>query len=143
MPKGSRRRAAPVPLRGREPLEESRYDLFGFIGIFLRRWWVFVLAMALAGPGAYAFSLSQTPQFESTAVVQVQSVTNPGTVTAGDLQTSQQLARDFAGVVLTQKILEAASSGISIFAADPTDRGAKRAIAAYEALASEVLTRAA
>ena len=41
------------------------------------------------------------------------------------------------------KILEAASSGISIFAADPTDRGAKRAIAAYEALASEVLARAA
>ena len=41
------------------------------------------------------------------------------------------------------KILEAASSGISIFAADSKDSGARRAVKAYETLAAEVRTRAA
>jgi len=41
------------------------------------------------------------------------------------------------------KILEASSAGISIFASDVSDRGARRAVEAYEALAAEVRTRAA
>ena len=48
-----------------------------------------------------------------------------------------------ADIPTNSKILESASAGTSIFAADPHDRGAKRAVAAYEALAHEVRARAA
>ncbi len=41
------------------------------------------------------------------------------------------------------KILETSSAGVSIFAGDLKDRGTRRAVAAYEALAGEVLSRAA
>ena len=53
-------------------------------------------------------------------------------------------AQVFASDIPTNsKILEAASAGMSIFAADANDRGAQRAVQAYEALASEVRNRAA
>ena len=48
-----------------------------------------------------------------------------------------------ANIPTNSKILEAASSGVSIFAADPKNRGARRAVKAYEALAAEVRSRAA
>ena len=41
------------------------------------------------------------------------------------------------------KILEAASTGVSIFAAGSANRGARRAVRAYETLAAEVRARAA
>ena len=53
-------------------------------------------------------------------------------------------ARVFASDIPTNsKILEAASAGISVFAVRSRDRGARRAVDAYEALAHEVLSRAA
>ena len=48
-----------------------------------------------------------------------------------------------ADIPTNSKILESTSAGVSIFAHDLSDRGVKRAIAAYEALASEVVARAA
>ncbi len=62
---------------------------------------------------------------------------------AGYLQ-EQWEAEMFASRIPTNsKILEASSSGLSIFAPGARGRGVRRAVDAYEALAEEVLTRAA
>ena len=64
--------------------------------------------------------------------------------TVADYLHEQWGAEVFASNIPTNsKILEAASAGVSIFAANVQDRGVRRALDAYEALANEVRDRAA
>jgi chromosome partitioning protein len=58
---------------------------------------------------------------------------------------SEELGSEMFGanIPANSKILEAASAGVSIFAVDTRDRGVRRAVDAYEALAKEVRDRAA
>ncbi len=82
----------------------------------LRRWvWLIVAATALVGGTAFAVSRLLPPTYTATATLLVQQQSSPVTGQQwSDVQTSQQLARTYEKMLLTQPVLEQVIAGLGL-----------------------------
>lgn len=88
-------------------MEEERVDLRRYLDVLLRWWWLLLLGPIVAGAGAYAFSIQQTPQYRAATLVLVQQRSGLSLPNAGDFQLSQVLASTYKEVLTTRPVLEA------------------------------------
>lgn len=87
-----------------------------WIALMLRRWgWLIALATLLVGGTAFAVSRVLPSSYTATATLFVQQQASP---VAGqqwsDVQTSQQLARTYEKMILTQPVLEQVIAGLGL-----------------------------
>lgn len=78
-----------------------------YISIFLRRWWLVVLAALLAAGIGYLFSRSQDPVYRATTSVIVGQSIQATQLDSGDIQTSERLALTYGDIARRQPVLEA------------------------------------
>lgn len=78
-----------------------------YISIFLRRWWLVVLAAMLAAGIGYLYSRSQDPVYRATTSVIVGQSIQATQLDSGDIQTSERLALTYGDIARRQPVLEA------------------------------------
>ena len=98
------------------PLEEvsDGGDIKVYLALALRYWWVFAIAMAIAGGAAYLVGSSRTPLFNATAKVLVQSARVPGSFSAGDSEANRRFAEDFQDLLTTRPVIEAVADTMEL-----------------------------
>jgi len=74
--------------------------------VLLRRWWLLLLAMLLAGGLGYGFSQVQEPIYKATASMAVDQVTKANALKYSDIEAISQLIRTYADIVIRQPLLE-------------------------------------
>lgn len=94
--------------------EEVEIDLMELFLALKKRWWAILLALAVGGAGAGAYSrFLITPQYESTAMVYILSKETTLTSLA-DLQIGSQLTKDYRIIVVSRPVLESVIEGLGL-----------------------------
>jgi non-specific protein-tyrosine kinase len=78
-----------------------------YISIFLRRWWLVLLAVLIAAGIGYVVSQSQERLYRATTSVIVGQSIQATQLDSGDIQTSERLALTYADIARRQPVLEA------------------------------------
>ena len=89
-------------------------DLRAYWGILRRRWWILVLSVVSIATTAFFVSNSITPIYDATAKILVQGGQAPGIPTAGEIQASQQLAKNYSDLIKTRPILNQVIDSLSL-----------------------------
>ena len=87
-------------------MEDGSIELKTYWRIFLRWWWLFVLAVVGASAAAFYVSASEESVYRSRAQVVVDRQGTPGIPSAADFAESADLARNYVALVKRRPILE-------------------------------------
>ena len=87
-------------------MEENGLNLRAYGSILSKWWWVLTLGVVGAAVAGYLVSYTITPIYDSSAKILVQGGQTPGVPTAGDVQTSERLARSYSDLIENRPVLE-------------------------------------
>ena len=93
---------------------EHDIDLRVYWNIFLRRWWILLLATVMAASATYFISNNLTPKYAATSKILVQGAAGPGNPSLSDIQASRQLAQTYEALIRTRPILEQVIESLSL-----------------------------
>ncbi len=89
-------------------------DLRVYWPVFLKWWWIFVLASVGGGLAGFLLTRGEIPIYQATAKVFVQGRPTPGALTPADVQASLTLATHYSDLVQTRPIMERVTQQMSL-----------------------------
>src|SRR5512138_3790831 len=94
--------------------EEPAIDLRQYLALFLRWWWLIVLATVLAGAAGYLVSTQMTPIYQASTTLLINEAPSDKTADYNNVLTSQRLATTYAQMITKRPIFEKVISRLSL-----------------------------
>ena len=95
-------------------MEEEELDLRVYWRILLKGWWILVFSAVAAAGAALLVSQAMTPNYLATSTVLVQGGGQTPGIQFGDIQVSQELAKNYGDLIKTRPILERVIGAMSL-----------------------------
>ena len=95
-------------------MHEDVSELKVYWRILLSNWWLLLLGLALGIAVALFTRPSSPPVYQASAKILVHGGQSPGIATAGDIQTSQQLADTYRGLITMRPVMEQTIERLSL-----------------------------
>ena len=105
--------------------EGIQIDLYEITQIFLKRWWIILLAAVVGAIAMFTYTkVAVTPMYSSTASFYVVPI-DSGTVSSSDLSLASNMLNDYKELIVSRKVINNAIAGSGV---DISYSGLKKAV---------------